>query len=68
MTAKLTAAAQAPCPSCGGKLALVTSPDGHVIDLVWPAFVVIGVTRPTERARLAPFVACTVCEYCAEVR
>jgi hypothetical protein len=68
VTAALTAAAQAPCPRCSGKLELVTAPHGYVVDLVWPSFIVAGVTRPSERARLAPFVACSTCEYCAEVR
>jgi len=55
------------CPRCGGRLDVISAPDGYVIDLVVPADRA-GAGGLVERPRLAPFVGCTVCEFCAEVR
>lgn len=68
MTAALLTAATLPCPSCGGKLELVTAPDGYVTDTIAPAVATFAeAARLRYRIRCAPFVACSACEFCREV-
>lgn len=54
-----------PCPLCGAVLELVL--DGEVAKAYAPAFHVIGQPVP-YRLEPRPFLACSGCEYCEEVR
>lgn len=54
------------CPWCGGVLQYVAHPDGYIVEHVFAAFMRPGQAF-ASRVRLAPFLACTACEYCAEV-
>lgn len=54
-----------PCPACGGPVELVTG--GAIEAPVVPAYATRD-ARVTHRKRLAPFGACTRCEFCIEVR
>jgi hypothetical protein len=53
------------CPECGGDVELVT--DGMIGELYHPPFLRAGDPLPF-RWKLAPFGACTSCEFCIEVR
>jgi hypothetical protein len=57
--------AKAPCPECGAPLDVVT--DGLVGTLTAPAFHVRGHELPIVM-RPTPFLACSGCEYCKEIR
>lgn len=53
------------CPRCRGRLQLVT--DGEIEKQYATPFHVIGQPVPT-RLEPRPFVACTRCEFCEEVK
>jgi hypothetical protein len=53
------------CPECGGVVQLVR--DGFVLSPCVPGYITPDV-RVEHRPRLAPFGACTACEFCIEVR
>jgi hypothetical protein len=53
------------CPLCTARLELVT--DGRIITPMIPA-VRLPDARPIVESRRVPFLACTGCEFCVEVR
>lgn len=53
------------CPDCGGSIELVT--DGQIGEWHAPAYSVRGQSNLRIVLRLAPFAACTRCEWCQEV-
>jgi hypothetical protein len=53
------------CPECGGDVEMVL--DGMIGERVIPGYHYVGDELPT-RWRLAPFGACTRCEFCIEVK
>ncbi len=58
--------ADPPCPECGGVLQVVT--DGLIGRVTAPGFFIVGRDTLTVRLDPAPFIACTACEFCIEVR